>query len=433
MKGRWLLPGFLSAFLLSTAVKAATVEAWRFDPARNQLDFTTDEAVQPSVRLFAKPTRLVIDRSGTQVGSVRRNQSLGGAVQAVRLSQFDAQTTRVVIELAPGYQLDPAQIKVRGVSASHWTVQLPNPQMTTGAVLPRSSMMPLPVGAIAPANNSRALPNADQPLDWLQQQVAALWSKYPSLRAYDAGVFVLDLDNGSALNLHGDKVFPAASIIKLPILLAFFQDVDAGKISLDETLVMTRDVIVGGSGVLQDLPPGSKFSALETINKMITISDNTATNMIIKRMGGLAVLNQRFRDWGLQKTVIRHWLPDLRGTNTTTAKELIDLLSLLDAKKLLSPSSQALVLDVLERVKNRKLLVAGLGPGATIAHKTGDIGFLLGDAGLVAMPNGKRYLIVTLVTSAHDDPAARDYIQAVSRLVYTYLSQPPTKTSTAFP
>lgn len=360
MKGYWLLPGFLSVFLFSNALEAATIEDGHLDTVHLQLDSARNDAL-------------------------------------------------------PSDQLG---------------VPLPQPQLMKGTKPTSPVWLAQAVGAIVPtADRLEAPPNAGRQLDWLQQRVTALWSKYPSLRSYDAGVFVLDLDNGSYLNLQGNKVFPAASIIKLPILMAFLQDVDAGKISLDETLIMTRDVIVGGSGELQDLPPGSKFSALETVNKMITISDNTATNMIIKRMGGLAVLNQRFRDWGLQKTVIRHWLPDLRGTNTTTAKELTDLLGWLDAKKLLSPSSQALAVDVLQRVKNRKLLVAGLGPSATIAHKTGDIGFLLGDAGLVAMPSGKRYLIATLVTSSHDDPAARDYIQAVSRLVYLYLSQPPTSGS----
>lgn len=289
---------------------------------------------------------------------------------------------------------------------------------------PTSSVMLAQAATPTSVDRVEVPPNAGYPLDGLKQRVTDLWSKFPSLQSYDAGVFVLDLENGSYLDLQGDKVFSAASIIKLPILIAFLQDVDSGKISLDETLVMTSDVIVGGSGELQDLPLNSKFTALQTLNKMIVISDNTATNMIVKRMGGLAELNQRFQSWGLQKTVIRNWLPDFSGTNTTSAKELITLLAWLNAKKLLSPSSQLLAMDILEHVKNRSLLVAGLEPSATIAHKTGDIGFLLGDAGLVVMPIGKRYLIATLVTSSYDDTAARDYIQAVSREVYTYLSHP---------
>jgi beta-lactamase class A len=142
------------------------------------------------------------------------------------------------------------------------------------------------------------------------------------------------------------------------------------------------------------------------------------------------VLNQRFRSWGLQKTAIRNWLPDLRGTNTTTARELIKVLALLDQQKLLSSRSQAQALSILRQVRNRSLLPAGLRQGATIAHKTGDIGFLLGDAGIIQMPNGKRYLAAVLVESAYDDPAARDFIQDVSRIVYSYLDQS-TRTASA--
>jgi len=126
----------------------------------------------------------------------------------------------------------------------------------------------------------------------------------------------------------------------------------------------------------------------------------------------------------LQKTVMRKMLPDLKGTNTTTAKELVRLLAMLDKQQLLSSRSQSQALNILQRVRNRTLLPVGLGRGATIAHKTGDIGFILGDAGIIQMPTGKRYLAAVLVESAYDDPSARDFIQDVSRIVYTYLSQP---------
>ena len=75
------------------------------------------------------------------------------------------------------------------------------------------------------------------------------------------------------------------------------------------------------------------------------------------------------------------------------------------------------------RVKNRSLLPQGLGRGARIAHKTGDIGFLLGDSGIVYMPNGKRYLISVLVGSrVYDDYDAMYYIRDVSKIVYSYMN-----------
>jgi beta-lactamase class A len=401
--------------------------------------------VQPIAQLVSNPTRLVIDLPGAKLKRPKVSESFAGTVQTLRIGQFNAQTTRLVIELAPGYGLDPAQVKVRGQSPTRWSVQLPTPRFdsaiaavqvaaaTGGAsqsaaiptVSPASvptSVPKAPVLGTAPNLNLDGLIPAGRSLSWLQQRLVSLRSgEYASLKP---GMFFMDVETGNYATVNGDKVYPTASIIKLPILIALFQEVDAGNIRLNETLTMTRDVIVGGSGEIQDLPPGSKFSLLDTVTKMIVISDNTATNMIIKRMGGIQVLNARFRSWGLQKTAMRNMLPDLKGTNTTTARELVSLLAMLDKQQLLSSRSQAQVLDILQRVHNRTLLPVGLGRGATIAHKTGDIGFLLGDAGIIQMPTGKRYLAAVLVESAYDDPSARDFIQDASRIVYTYLSQP---------
>lgn len=107
-------------------------------------------------------------------------------------------------------------------------------------------------------------------------------------------MMVVDLDSGTYIQIGANQAIAAASTIKTPILVAFFQDVDSGKIKLDESLEMTADVKVGQAGELQFLPTGTKISALETATKMIVISDNTATNMIIKRLGGFVALNQRF-------------------------------------------------------------------------------------------------------------------------------------------
>lgn len=236
-------------------------------------------------------------------------------------------------------------------------------------------------------------------------------------------MFFLDMETGNYLDINGDRIFPAASTIKLPILVAFFQDLDAGKVSLNETLVMRRSLITNGSGTMQYKKAGTKFTALETVTKMVTISDNTATNMIIDRLGGIAKLNQRFRSWGLKDTVIRHLLADLKGTNTTSSQDMVKLLALLAQKKLVSEPSRQQLLDILRRTTTKTLLPAGLGSGAVIANKTGDIGFLVGDAGIIDMPNGKRYLAAIFVRRPYKDPKVRSFVSQISRLVYNYLEE----------
>ncbi len=266
----------------------------------------------------------------------------------------------------------------------------------------------------------------------LAQDLPDLKAKIQGLLVADSklqpGVFFVDLDTNSYLDLDGSVLFPAASTIKVPILVAFFQDVDAGKIRLDEMLTLEPEVIGSGSGDLQYKKVGTQYTALEVATKMIAISDNTATNMLITRLGGQEVLNERFRRWGLTATGIQNPLPDLEGTNTTSPKDLAMLMSMVNQGDLLSMRSRDRLLSIMNRTVNNSLLPKGLGDGATIAHKTGDIGSLIADVGLVDMPSGKRYIAVVMVRRPHNDASASELIRQISRTAYEFFSQPPSTT-----
>ncbi|MBD2507694.1 serine hydrolase [Nostoc muscorum FACHB-395] len=254
----------------------------------------------------------------------------------------------------------------------------------------------------------------------LKNAVQNLAANYPNLAP---GVFLVDLDTGNYVDVNGSTSFPAASTIKVPILLAFFQDVDAGKIRLDEMLTMQQDMVAGGSGDMGSKPAGTKYNALEVVTKMITISDNTATNMLIARLGGMEALNQRFRTWGLTTTTIRNILPDLQGTNTTSPKELANLMAIVSQGNLVSMPSRDLMLDILRRTQRDTLLPSGLGTGARAFHKTGDIGTMLADTGLIVVPTGKRYIATVMVQRPENDPRAEKLISSISRAAYQEFSQ----------
>ena len=139
MKFHWLLPSFLSVFLLSSAAEAARLESWRFDANQNRLYFTTVGGVQPKAQLIFNPTRLVIDLPETTLGRSSVSQPVSGGFESVRIGQFDAETTRIVVQLTPGYTLDPQQVRFRGISPSQWTVDLPVPiSVATGEKPPQS-------------------------------------------------------------------------------------------------------------------------------------------------------------------------------------------------------------------------------------------------------------------------------------------------------
>ena len=251
-----------------------------------------------------------------------------------------------------------------------------------------------------PADTASAAPAAPEALQ-LNQELGALKTRVQILATENpnltAGIFVVDLDTGSYLNFNGDAPFASASTIKVPILVAFFQAVDEGKVQLDQMLTLKSEHIVGGSGEMQDDAPGKKYSALEVVKKMIVVSDNTATNMMIELLGGAEVLNQHFATWGLRATVLRNNLPDLEGTNTTSPKDLINIIAQVDRGNLVSVKSRDRIFQIMRQTQNDSLLPKGLGEGAVISHKTGNINTMLADAGMVDLPNGKRYLVAVMV------------------------------------
>ncbi len=425
MRLRFLLLSVVSIVLLSSPIKAARLQSWSFDQARNQLHLTTDSGVQPRAFLIKNPTRLVLDLPGTNLNRDTVRQRFGSAIKEIRIGQVDSKTTRMVIELAPGYTVSPDKLLIKGDSSSHWIVNFSSIERVTAnnsfeqGASNKSNEEQFPI-QIGDASSFVGGIRLGKDISQLNTQVKALMARYSYLQP---GMFFLDLDTGNYLDLNGEKIFPAASTIKFPILVALFEEVDAGRIKLNETLVMRRDLMTGGSGTLQYKRPGTKLSLLETATKMITISDNTATNMIIDRLGGKAKLNQRFQSWGLQNTVIRNLLGDFKGTNTTSAKDLVRLGALLTNNQLLSDTSRSKALDIMRRVENRSLLPAGLGKGAVIAHKTGTLGIILGDAGIIQTSTGKRYLAGIMVRRPFGDKRAKSFINQVSRLVYSYIEQ----------
>jgi N-acetylmuramoyl-L-alanine amidase len=142
VKLHWLIPSTILSIssVLSSPADAANLESWRFDSNQNRLEINTDGAVQPSAQLVFNPTRLVIDLPGIKFGRPQVVQSVGGAIRAIRVGQFDPQTTRVVVELTPGYTLDPQKVKFEGVSANRWRVQLPKPKREEIATSPNRNI-----------------------------------------------------------------------------------------------------------------------------------------------------------------------------------------------------------------------------------------------------------------------------------------------------
>ena len=274
---------------------------------------------------------------------------------------------------------------------------------------PEEKLSPIPA-------NKTSIPVSKE-LTALKEKIQKIDAKYPNVKPQ---AWFIDLDNGAYVSYNGTQTIPAASTIKIPVLVAFFQEVDAGNIHLDQMLTMNKEEMVSGSGDMQYMQVGKKFPALEVARKMIVISDNTATEMLIKQMGGKDVLNKRFKEWGMKQTEINNILPDLEGTNKTSSEDLSKLLARIERGDLISARSRDRLITIMEGTRTRTLLPQGLEKQANIAHKTGDIGTIIGDAGIIDIPTGKRYIGAVFAERAYNDVAGRHLIQEISRTVYQH-------------
>ena len=249
----------------------------------------------------------------------------------------------------------------------------------------------------------------------LKKQLQELMKSYPAIKP---AIYVWEYEQGRYVDINSDKLYSAASIIKLPVLVRMFKSIEAKQMTIYDEMVLADYYKAPGSGNLQYMKTGGKYSLDSLAKTMIQDSDNSATNMIMSKLGGMDDINIGLRDWGISKTYVRTWLPDMNGTNKTTAQDMAKILYNLDNPGFLNINSREYIIDYMSHVKNNKLIAAGLGTGAMFVHKTGDIGSMLGDAGIVYAPNGKKYIIVILANRPYNAPQGKDFIVKASALIY---------------
>jgi N-acetylmuramoyl-L-alanine amidase len=180
--------------------------SWQFDPSNLQFVFRTSGGVQPRAQLISNPTRLVIDLPGIALGRPPVTQVLRKEFRVLRLGQFDRQTARIVIELDPGFTLDPQKIRFRGLNPTSWTVQLPKPQRLQGAsnettvteITTTSSPSTLPT-PLPPSTISSAAPTQVQNVrvtdDGLFIRTSGGPPRFRVQRSRDRRQVILTLDN----------------------------------------------------------------------------------------------------------------------------------------------------------------------------------------------------------------------------------------------
>lgn len=259
--------------------------------------------------------------------------------------------------------------------------------------------------------------NVNMPV--LQSELMSLMEQYPTVKP---AVYVWDYETQNYVDINASKIYSTASIIKIPVLIDVFKSIEAGQLSLGDKIPLTEYFRSEGSGSLQFRARNSEYTIDELAEKMITESDNSATNMLMAKVGSMTDVNQAMRDWGLKHTEVQTWLPDLSGNNHTTARDMAQMLYNIDENEnFLTEASRNKMLNYMGHVHNNRLIHAGLGEGSVFLHKTGDIGSMLGDAGIVIAPNGKKYVVVILANRPHNAIAGKDFIVNASKIIYNYM------------
>ncbi|MFA7658573.1 MAG: serine hydrolase [Candidatus Gastranaerophilaceae bacterium] len=253
----------------------------------------------------------------------------------------------------------------------------------------------------------------------VEAKLTKLMAMYKTI---DPSIFVWDYDTGKYVDIKASEPYAAASIIKIPVLIQLFKSIEANQLTIYDEMALTPYYKAEGSGDLQTRALGAKYTIDELARAMITKSDNSATNMIVSTIGGMPDVNGGIRSWGLKNTYINNWLPDIDGTNYTTAKDLATMLYNLDNPGFLNINSREYIVDYMSHVENNRLIQAGLDPKALFVHKTGDIGKMLGDAGIVFTPSGKKYIVAILANRPYNSQLGKDFIQKASSIIYNSIT-----------
>jgi len=234
-----------------------------------------------------------------------------------------------------------------------------------------------------------------------------------------------DLETNDLVAINADTLMPQASSIKVAVLVEFLRQVQAGKLRLEDRVEIRKAQFAGGNGVLQDFGDGTSAVALRDLaSLMIVVSDNTATNLLIERVGQ-AQVNTMLETAGFERTRLMRKMmqpeEERRGVeNVSTAREMARIFEQLYHGKLLDAQRTALALELLKNEKNEVTPIGrGLPAGVALASKPGSLTGVRCESGIVLL-EGHPYVLSVMTTYAADDPAAERAITEVSRRVYGY-------------
>ncbi len=275
------------------------------------------------------------------------------------------------------------------------------------------------------------------------------------------GVSVKNLDTGETANLNGDMLFPTASVFKVPVIVEFYRQVEDCMINLDDQVLLREGDKVPGSGILKELSEGLPVSYRDLLSLMMILSDNTATDLIVKKVG-FENINNAMLDLDLKNTRVtkycRQMLFDLVGVNdlkleemtidvfqkaaesgdysgswsletedndVSTPEEMTRLIELIATGKAADVESCQAILDIMAKCQTGTYRIPKYLPlkKLLLQRKTGSLPGIRNDVGVITIKeSGVRYILTCFTMGAEDVYQAEEVIAKVSQGVYEYFS-----------
>ena len=257
----------------------------------------------------------------------------------------------------------------------------------------------------------------------------------------EVGLAFKDLETEETLFINEREMMHAASTMKVPVMIEVFRQAEDGQFSLDDRLPVKnsfRSIVDGSPYALSAESDsdvdiygfiGSEMSIRELVRRMIVVSSNLATNIVIDLVGAKSVMAS-LQELGIRRMRVLRGVEDIKayeqGLNNET--DAFDMLLVLESIALGSGASEAAcreMIQILSQQEFREKIPAGLPAEVPVANKTGSITAIDHDAAIIFPAGRKPYILVVLTRGILDHQKAQDLIAGLSRLIYNHVTRQP--------
>jgi beta-lactamase class A len=286
------------------------------------------------------------------------------------------------------------------------------------------------VSAQQPQQPLTGLPRLESNIQRITRSVNATW-----------GIYIKCLETGDEIAINADRQMDTMSVIKIPLMVEAFRQIEAGKFGLSDQVTLTEAAKRPGTGVIRSLDSGAVLTIKDLLTLMIIVSDNTATDLIYDKVGGIEPVNRLMAEWGLNSIrapgTADTWFKALRASPSAEAfhreaKNPFGLSSPRDMGKLLERIEKGEAVskkasDTMLQIMRGQVYSSRLPrfvTGYRLPHKTGDFMPYIGnDVGI--LENQQRHVVISVFTANHFGmgDALEDAIGRIAELTGNYFAR----------